>query len=64
MYCPKCGAQNAEDVKYCRVCGVNLSLVPKALSGELPQDDLPFHERRKLRRQAYEEYRKQRRQRH
>jgi hypothetical protein len=37
MYCPKCGAQNAEDIKFCRVCGTNLSLVPQALTGQLPE---------------------------
>ena len=38
MYCPKCGTQNVEDVKFCRSCGANLSLVPQALSGLLPQE--------------------------
>lgn len=37
MYCPKCGAQNAEGIKFCRVCGTNLSLVPQALTGQLPE---------------------------
>jgi len=37
MYCPKCAAQNAEDIKFCRVCGANLSLVTQALSGQLPE---------------------------
>jgi hypothetical protein len=36
MYCPKCGTQNSEDVKFCRSCGANLSLVPQALTGQLP----------------------------
>ena len=36
MYCPKCATQNAEDVKFCRSCGTNLSLVPQALTGHLP----------------------------
>lgn len=35
MYCPKCGTQNQEDIKYCRSCGAYLSLVPQALAGEL-----------------------------
>ena len=37
MYCPKCAAQNVDDVKFCRVCGTNLSLVPQALTGQLPE---------------------------
>jgi hypothetical protein len=36
MYCPKCATQNAEDTKFCRSCGTNLSLVPQALTGRLP----------------------------
>jgi hypothetical protein len=37
MYCPKCATQNADDTKFCRSCGANLSLVPQALSGRLPE---------------------------
>ena len=37
MFCPKCATQNAEDTKYCRSCGTNLSLVPQALTGRLPE---------------------------
>lgn len=44
MYCPKCATQNLEDAKYCRSCGVNLSLVPKALSGQLPEAPSDRHE--------------------
>ena len=36
MYCPKCGTQNAEDASFCRGCGANVSLVPQALQGRLP----------------------------
>lgn len=43
MYCPKCATQNLEDARYCRSCGVNLSLVPKALSGQL--SDTPSDKR-------------------
>jgi hypothetical protein len=38
MYCPNCGSQNAEGTKFCRTCGANLSLVPAALTGQLPDD--------------------------
>jgi hypothetical protein len=27
MYCPKCGSQNADETKFCRGCGVDLSNV-------------------------------------
>lgn len=37
MYCPRCATQNTDDTKYCRSCGSNLSLVPQALTGQLPQ---------------------------
>ena len=54
MFCPKCASQNIEGAKYCRTCGANISLVPQALTGQLPQDSgqaldhLPPHIRRKL----------------
>jgi len=37
MFCPKCATQNLEGASFCRVCGANISLVPQALSGQLPQ---------------------------
>lgn len=37
MYCPKCAAQNTDDAKYCRTCGLNISLVPMALTGNLSE---------------------------
>lgn len=37
MFCPKCGTDNADGSKFCRACGTNISLVPQALSGQLPQ---------------------------
>jgi hypothetical protein len=37
MYCPKCGTQNIDNASFCRACGTNLSLVPQALTGHLPQ---------------------------
>ena len=38
MFCPKCAAQNVDGASFCRVCGANISLVPQALSGQLPAD--------------------------
>jgi hypothetical protein len=39
MFCPKCAAQNVDGASYCRVCGANISLIPQALTGELPKAD-------------------------
>ena len=37
MFCPKCAAQNVENASFCRACGANISLVPQALTGQLPE---------------------------
>jgi predicted phage tail protein len=37
MFCPKCATQNVDGASYCRSCGANVSLIPHALSGQLPQ---------------------------
>ncbi len=52
MFCPKCATQNLEGASYCRVCGANISLVPQALSGQLPQiaEDPDISSRRHRRR--------------
>ena len=34
MYCPNCGVNNRDDVKFCTRCGTNLDVVSDALSGE------------------------------
>ena len=36
MFCPKCATQNPDGGSFCRSCGANISLVPQALSGNLP----------------------------
>ena len=35
MFCPKCATQNLEGAKFCRSCGIDISLVPQVLTGEL-----------------------------
>jgi len=37
MYCPNCATENLEGASFCRICGANISLVPQALTGQLPQ---------------------------
>src|SRR5690349_1741993 len=37
MFCPKCATQNVDGAHFCRSCGANISLVPQALTGQLPQ---------------------------
>ena len=37
MFCPKCATKNLEGVSFCRTCGANISLVPQALTGQVPQ---------------------------
>jgi hypothetical protein len=37
MFCPKCATQNIDNAKFCRACGLDISLVPGALSRAVPQ---------------------------
>ncbi len=36
MYCPSCANPIDGNQKFCRACGANVSLVPQALTGQLP----------------------------
>jgi len=50
MFCPKCATQNLDGASFCRSCGANISLIPQALSGHVPQqslDDSESHGRRR-----------------
>ncbi len=44
MYCPSCGSNNQNEVKFCRRCGVNLGVVSDALSGR-PAEQSQIDER-------------------
>ncbi|HEY3136489.1 MAG TPA: zinc ribbon domain-containing protein [Blastocatellia bacterium] len=37
MFCPSCATQNSDNTRYCRSCGANLSFIPQALTGQLPE---------------------------
>ena len=39
MHCPNCGAQAADETKYCRACGQSLTLIAQAMMKSLPVDD-------------------------
>jgi hypothetical protein len=53
MFCPRCAAQNADDAKFCRACGTDISLVPQAVTGQLAErlseDDYFARHRRRRR---------------
>lgn len=44
MYCPGCSTQSHEGVKFCKVCGMNLSTITQALSGVAVASD-PMRDR-------------------
>jgi hypothetical protein len=48
MYCPNCAAP-IDGAKFCRSCGANVSLVPQALTGQLPPAAEPEDGRRRHR---------------
>jgi zinc-ribbon domain len=55
MFCPKCASQNIDGASFCRVCGANISLVPQALSGQLPIANDESREARRSRRRRSKE---------
>jgi hypothetical protein len=36
MYCPQCGLENSDDLKFCRGCGENLKVISHAMARRLP----------------------------
>ena len=41
MFCPNCATKQIEGAHFCRSCGANISLVPQALTGQLPPANAP-----------------------
>ena len=41
MFCPNCATKQIEGAHFCRSCGANISLVPQALTGQLPPANPP-----------------------
>lgn len=41
MFCPNCATKQIDGAHFCRSCGANISLVPQALSGQLPATTAP-----------------------
>jgi hypothetical protein len=68
MFCPKCATQNMDNARFCRACGLDISLVPGALSRAVPQapvvadmyedEDEGRHRRRRRRRKKPATYEK------
>lgn len=55
MFCPNCGTQSPDDLKYCRSCGTDIGIVSQALTGALalPASSRPSKaERRRARKGA------------
>jgi hypothetical protein len=55
MFCPKCASQNVEGAHFCRACGANISLVPQALTGQIPAAPIADTSRRRRRGRAEKE---------
>ena len=39
MFCPQCGSSQNEDLKFCKVCGVNLYAVKLVVAPPREQDE-------------------------
>ena len=37
MFCPKCATQNVDNARFCRACGLDISLVPTVMTGRRPE---------------------------
>lgn len=38
MFCPQCGSTQSEDLKFCKVCGVNLYAVKQVVAPREPDE--------------------------
>ena len=38
MFCPQCGSTQSEDLKFCKVCGVNLHAVMQVVASREPEE--------------------------
>src|SRR5215469_1362231 len=47
MYCPTCSSAAAEGAKFCKTCGLNLTIVTQALSGGVIASD-PMRDRKSI----------------
>jgi hypothetical protein len=59
MFCPNCATKNIDGAHFCRSCGANISLVPQALTGQLPEANPPddgYYRRRRRRAGRSSEY--------
>jgi hypothetical protein len=59
MFCPNCATKQIEGAHFCRSCGANISLVPQALTGQLPESKPPeddYYGRRRRRRESSMDY--------
>jgi hypothetical protein len=37
MFCPRCGSNQSEELKFCKVCGANLHAVRQAVDSREPE---------------------------
>jgi hypothetical protein len=42
MFCPQCGSTQSEDLKFCKVCGVNLYAVKQVVTAREPDEKLDW----------------------
>src|SRR5687767_15630865 len=43
MFCPKCGSTQSEDLKFCKVCGVNLYAVMQIVTAREPEQKFDWN---------------------
>jgi hypothetical protein len=48
MFCPKCATQNMDNARFCRACGLDISLVPAVMTGRRPEPPVVVDEEAEL----------------